>query len=67
VLGNTSGEHHVRRRLDDAEAVDPTSDPDSQAFSGELIDQSHEPELATVTGLRLDKVIRPHMIAVLWP
>ncbi len=33
-----------------------------RAFPGELIDQSHQAELATVMGLRLDKIVAPDMI-----
>lgn len=67
VFWNTSGEHHVGHRLDDAKAVDPARDADGQAFPGELIDQSHEAESAAVIGLRLDKVVAPDMIAMLRP
>ena len=67
VFGDTPGEHHVGHRLDDAEAFDTTRHTDGQAFPGELIDQSHQTELATVMGLRLDKIVAPDMIAVLRP
>lgn len=67
VFWNTSGEHHVGHRLDDAKAVDPARDADGQTFPGELIDQGHEAEFAAVMGLRLDKVVAPDMIAMLRP
>ena len=66
MLRNASGEHYVGHRFKDAEAVDPTRHPDRQAFSGELVDQGHQPNLAPVVGLRLDEVITPDMIAMLW-
>lgn len=64
MFGDTPGEHHVGHRLDDAEAVDTTRHTDGQAFP---IDQGHQAELATVTGLSLDKIVAPDMIAVLRP
>lgn len=67
VFGDALGEHHIGHRLDDAEAVDATRHTDGQAFPGELIDQRHQAELATVMCLRLDKIVAPHMIAVLRP
>jgi hypothetical protein len=66
MLRDASGEHHVGHRLKDAEAVDPTSHPDRQAFPGELVDQGHQPNLAPIVGLRLDEVVTPNMIAMLW-
>lgn len=67
VLGDSPGDHHVRHRLDDAEAVDAASDPDRQALAGVLVDQRHQPDATTVMGLSLDEVVTPDMIAMLWP
>ena len=67
MFGNTSGEHYVRHRLDDAEAVNPTSHTDREALPGELIDQRHEAQSATVMGLRLDEVVAPNMVTMLRP
>lgn len=65
VFRHTFGEHHIGHRLDDAKAVDPAGHPDRQAFPGELIDQRHQSEFATVVGLRLNEVVAPYMIAML--
>jgi len=66
MLRDASGEHHIGHRLNDAEAVDPTSHPDRQAFPGKLVDQGHQPNLAPIMGLRLDEVVTPNMIAMPW-
>ena len=66
MFRDASGEYHVGHRLKDAEAVDPTRHPDRQAFPGELVDQGHQPKLAPIVGLRLDEVVTPDMIAMLW-
>ncbi len=67
VFRDTFGKHYVGHRLDDTEAVDPASHPDCQAFPGELVDQSHQPQLAPIVGLRLDEVVAPDMVAMLRP
>ena len=63
MLGHAAHEHDVRDSLQHAEAVDPASHPDGQALARELVDQGHQPELATIMGLGFHKVIGPHMIA----
>ena len=67
VLRDTTLHHHIGHRLDDPEAVDAARNPDREALPGELVDQCHQPEFATVVGLCLDEVVAPHMIAVLRP
>ena len=67
VFGNTALDHHVGHGLDDGKAVDAAGNPDRQTFPGELVDQRHQPKLAAVMGLGLDKIVGPHMVAVLWP
>lgn len=53
VFWHTTFEHYLGHRLDDTEAVDPASHPDCQALPGVLVDQSHQPQLAPIVGLRL--------------
>ena len=65
--GTAAIEHHVGHRVDDAEAVDATGHLDRQAFPGKLVDQGHQPQLAAIVGLGLDKVVAPDMIAMLRP
>lgn len=67
VFRDTFGKHYVGHRLDDTEAVDPASHPDDQAFPREPVDQSHQPQLPPIVGLRLDEVVAPDMIAMLRP
>lgn len=67
VLRDTSGKHHIGHRFDDAKAVDTTSDPDCQAFTGVLIDQCHQADATAVVGLGLHEVVTPDVIAMLWP
>ena len=67
VLGDTAHQHRVSHGLQDPQAVDPSGDPDRQAFPGELIDQRHQPHLAAIMGLGLHEVIGPDMVAPLRP
>ena len=67
VLGNAAHEHDVSHRLKYTEAVDPACHPDSKAFTRELINQRHQPELAAIVSLSFHEVITPHMIAPLRP
>jgi hypothetical protein len=55
-------EHGVRQRLNDADGVDPASDPDRQALAGELIDQGHQPNTPAIMGRGLDKVEAPDVV-----
>src|SRR6266480_105852 len=66
VLGHTFGKHHVSHGLDDADAVDPARHIDCQAFPAELVDQRHQSELAPIVGLRLNEVVVPDVVAMLW-
>jgi len=45
VFWDTARQHDIGHRLDDAEAVDPASNTDRQAFARELIDQGQQPNL----------------------
>ena len=65
VLRDSTHEHHISHGLQDTQAVDPPGDPDRQAFAGELVDQRHQPHLAAVVGLSLNKIIGPDMVAPL--
>jgi len=65
VFGNAPNQHHVCHGFQNTQAVDPPGDSDSQAFPGELVDQRHQPYLATIMGLGLHKVIGPDMVATL--
>jgi hypothetical protein len=65
VLRDAAQQHHVSHGLQNTQAVDPPGDPDRQAFPGELIDQRHQPQLAAIMGLALDKVIGPGIVAPL--
>ncbi len=67
MFRHASGEHHISHRLDDAEAVDPSSHPDRKALPGELVDQRHQSKLSSIMGLSFDEVVAPHMIAMLRP
>ena len=64
VFRDATVEHHVRQRLDDDQAVDAASNPDSQALATMFVDQCHETDATAVMGLSLDEVIAPHMIAM---
>jgi len=64
VLGNAPNQHHVCHGFQNAQAVDPSGDPDRQAFPGELIDQRHQPHIAAIPGLGLHKVIGPDIVAL---
>ena len=67
MLGHAPHEHDIGHCLKYAEAVDPARDPNGQAFAGMLVNQRHQPELAAIVGLGLNKVVGPDMIAPLWP
>ena len=67
VFGNTVRNHGIGHGLEHCHAVDPACDTDRQTFPAELIDQGHQPELAAVTGLGLDEVVGPDMVAVFRP
>jgi hypothetical protein len=53
--------------LEHTEAVDPARHPDGQALAGILINQRHQPDLAAIVGLGLNKVVGPDMIAPFRP
>jgi hypothetical protein len=59
--------HGVRQRLNDADGVDPASDPDRQALAGELINQGHQPDTAAIMGRSLYKVEAPDMVCMCRP
>ena len=63
MLRDAAHQHHVCHGFQDTQAVDPSGDPDRQAFPGELVDQCHQPHLAAIVGLGLHKVIGPDMVA----
>ena len=67
VLGDAPHEHGVGHCLKHAEAVDAARYPDGQAFTGELINQRHQPQLAAIVGLRLHEVVGPDMTAPFRP
>ena len=65
VFRDTAYQHRICHGFQNAQAVDPSGDPDRQAFPGELVDQRHQPHLAAIMGLGLHKVIGPDMVVPL--
>src|SRR5690606_31210454 len=52
---------------DDVGGVELATDPDRQAFPGELVDDVEHAELPAIVGPPLDKVIGPDMVGMLRP
>ena len=65
VLWDAADQHRVSHGLQNTQAVNPSGDTDRKAFSGELVDQRHQPHLAAILGLGLHEVIGPDMVAPL--
>ena len=59
--------HRIRQRLDDAEAVDASRHLQRQASAAVLINQRQDAQAPTITGLALDEVEAPNVIAMLRP
>ena len=59
--------HRIRQRLDDAEAVDALRHLQRQASAAVLINQRQDAQAPTITGLALDEVEAPNVIAMLRP
>ena len=60
-------DEQVGEYINDVDRLEPATDPDGQAFPGELVDDVEHAELPAIVGSVLDKVIGPDVIGVLGP
>ena len=67
VRRNPAHDEQVRQHVDDVGRFQPASNPDHQAFAGELIHYVQHPQLASIPGAIFDKVVGPYLVRPLRP
>ena len=65
--GDTAQDEQVGEHVDDVDRLQSARYPNGQALVSELVDDIEHAEPASIMGALLDKVVRPHVIAVLGP
>ena len=65
VLGNAAQDEQVRQYVDDVDRFEPARYPNGQALVRELVDDVEQPDLASVMGALLEKVVRPDLVGAL--
>jgi hypothetical protein len=65
VLGNPAQDKQVRQHVDDIDRLQPSGDPNGQALVGELVDDGEPPDLASVMGALLEKIVGPDLVGAL--
>src|SRR5215207_1103882 len=64
VARHPTQDEQVRERVDHVDGFQLASDPDRQAFPGELVDYIEHAEAPSVVGAILDKVVGPDMVGM---
>jgi hypothetical protein len=67
MTGDAAQDEEIGQHIDHIDRLEPAGDADRQAFVGELVENVEHSIPASIMGAALDKVVRPDVIAVLWP
>ncbi len=67
MAGHTAQDEQVRESIDHIGPLELTSDPDGQAFAGELVDDVEHPDLPAIMGSCLHEVVGPDVVGMLRP
>ena len=64
MAGHAAQDEQVRERVDHVDGFQLASDPDRQAFPGELVDYIEHSEAPSVVGAVLNEVVGPDMVGM---